>query len=238
MHFELHIDPLIYRLYPGYVALVIYADSLINGPSNSYTTALLRSTESRIRELGPQAMHNNHPHLQAWRNAFKTFGAKPKRYFCGAEALTRRVFQGAALPEINRIVDVYNCVSLTNVIPVGGEDWDKLASDLRLMTATGMEPFVTGTVGHEETTFPSSGEVIWADAEGVTVRRWNWRQCSRTLVQINTTNAYFVLDALPPFGTQELISAAEELMSHLRNLSSEVNLRYEVFKEPSQSAEV
>jgi DNA/RNA-binding domain of Phe-tRNA-synthetase-like protein len=237
MHFKLHIDPLIHRLYPGYIALVIYADGLINGPSNSYTTELLRATEIRTRDLGPQVLLDNHPHIQAWRQAFKTFGAKPKRHFCGAEALMRRVLQGGTLPEINRVVDAYNCVSLAHVIPVGGEDRDKLTSDLRLMTATGTEPFVTGAAGQEETTSPSKGEVIWKDSEGVTVRRWNWRQCSRTLVQVNTTSAYFVLDALPPFGAQELISAAKELMSHLRNLSPGVNLDYEILKDRVQDTE-
>ncbi len=231
MHFKLQIDPLIHRLYPGYVALIIYADGLINGPSNSYTTALLRATETRTRDLGTQALLDNHPHIQAWRQAFKTFGAKPKRHFCGVETLMRRVCQGGALPEINRLVDTYNSISLAHVMPVGGEDWDKLASDLQLTTATSTEPFVIGGAGHEETTFPSPGEVIWKDAEGVTVRRWNWRQCSRTLVQINTTSAYFVLDALPPFGPPDLIAAAEELMSHLSTLSPEASLRYEIIKE-------
>jgi len=237
MHFKLQIDPLIYRLYPGYVALVLYADGLTNGPSNSYTSALLQATETRTRDLGPQALLDDHPHIQAWRQAFKKFGAKPKRHFCGAEALIRRVFQGGGLPEINRVVDVYNCISLAHVMPVGGEDWDKLASELRLTTATSTEPFVIGGAGHEETTFPSQGEVIWKDAEGVTVRRWNWRQCSRTLVQVNTTSAYFVLDALPPFDTLELIAAAEELMLHLSTLSPEARLRYEILKEPVHGAE-
>jgi DNA/RNA-binding domain of Phe-tRNA-synthetase-like protein len=228
MHFKLHIDPSIHRLYPGYVALVVYADGLLNGPSNSYTTALLRTAEAGTRERGAQVLLDNHPHIQAWRQAFKTFGAKPKRHFCGAEALMRRIFQGGSVPEINQIVDVYNSISLSHFIPVGGEDWAQLASDLQLIAATGTEPFLTGAAGHEETTYPAKGEIIWQDTEGVTVRRWNWRQCSRTMVQVKTTSAYFVLDALPPFGNQELIPAAEELMSHLRYLSPEANLHYEI----------
>lgn len=39
------------------------------------------------------------------------------------------------------------------------------------------------------------GEVVWADEAGVTSRRWNWRQCTRTALTGHVRNAYFVLDA-------------------------------------------
>lgn len=40
------------------------------------------------------------------------------------------------------------------------------------------------------------GEVVWADGAGVTCRRWNWRQCTRTQLSPATTRALFIVDAL------------------------------------------
>lgn len=57
------------------------------------------------------------------------------------EALLARTLKGQDLPAINRVVDLYNAVSVRHVLPVGGEDWDRLDGDLVLMEATGTEPF-------------------------------------------------------------------------------------------------
>ena len=46
-----------------------------------------------------------HPHLAAWRDAFRAFGAK--RHRCSAEALIAR---SDDLPRINPLVDRYNAV--------------------------------------------------------------------------------------------------------------------------------
>ena len=43
---------------------------------------------------------------------------------------------------------------------------------------------------------PDPGEVVWRDDAGVTCRRWNWRQCTRTRLTAATTRAVFVVDTL------------------------------------------
>ena len=57
---------------------------------------------------------------------------------------------------------------------------------------------------------------MWADTLGVTCRRWNWRQCKRTRLVEGTTRAYFLFDALPPFGDEELAAAMGDLEGLLR----------------------
>lgn len=60
------------------------------------------------------------PHVAAWREAYRAFGAKPKRTRHSLEALLRRAPSG--LPRVNRLTDCYNAVSVLHQIPVGGED--------------------------------------------------------------------------------------------------------------------
>ena len=120
----------------------------------------------------------------AWRAAFSGFGAKPSRYPSSAEALVGRVLKGQPLPRVNVLVDLYNAVSVRHVVPLGGEDADRLEGALHLTVADGSETF------DDELVAP--GEVVWRDDRGVTCRRWNWRQGRRTRLTEDTTNAFFV----------------------------------------------
>lgn len=147
----------------------------------------------------------DHPHLLAWREAFRSFGAK--RYACSADALIRRADE---FPSINRLVDLYNAVSVKWAVPVGGEDLDRVVSPARLVFAAGGEPFDGGDP-------PKAGEVVWADAVGVTCRRWNWRQGVRTRLTDATRRAYFLFDALPVFDDASLAAAMDDLSSRLRD---------------------
>ncbi len=216
MNYKLNIAPNIFEKYPKYQALVIYVQNLENQPSNKRSTQLLREAENKQRQVFGSEKASSHPHIAAWRSAYKSFGAKPSKYCCAVEALLSRTLKGQDLPTINQIVDIYNAVSITNILPIGGEDWDCLTSDLTLKFATGEEPFIAYQGGEKVTDHPKAGEVIWADSTGVTCRRWNWRQCNRTALTVNTRNAYFVLDILPPYPMEDLINTGAELIEHLK----------------------
>lgn len=180
-------------LRPDYRALLLLAEDLSPGPSDDASDKLLAEAESRALAGTPV---EEHPHVAAWREAFRAFGAKPQRTRPSVEALLRRLPQG--LPRIDRLTDAYNAVSVAHAVPVGGEDADRYVGAPRLVRATGAEPFDTTADGQPVVEHPEPGEVVWRDDAGVTCRRWNWRQCTRTRLTTGTTRAVFVLDALGP----------------------------------------
>lgn len=228
--FRLRVDPAINAQFPGYAGLAIYATGLRNGPSDAAGIALLQDVaDAAVADFGADKAAS-HPHITAWREAFGRFGSKPSKYPCSAEALLNRVLRGNGLPAINRVVDIYNAVSVRHVLPAGGEDWDMLASDALLTFAQGNEPFVEIAGGVEETAFPDAGEVIWLDSSGVTCRRWNWRQCRRTRLTDETTNAYFILDSLPPYSEAALSAAGDDLIALLRATSPECVIETELLR--------
>ena len=230
MHYRLKADPRIFEKYPHYTALIIYAYNLCNQPSNEYSTKLLREAESKQRAAFGDTKPASHPHIAAWRAAYESFGARPKKFLCSVEALLTRTLKGNDLPTINYVVDIYNAVSITHILPVGGEDLDCLQSDLILTFATGSEPFDTTENGEAVITHPEPGEVVFADSAGVTCRRWNWRQCRRTALTPTTRNAYFVLDSLAPYTLEQLMSAGKELIGYLRETSPECVVEHELLK--------
>jgi DNA/RNA-binding domain of Phe-tRNA-synthetase-like protein len=227
----LRVDAEIFERYPGYRALVVYADGLRGGPSDEASTRALGRAQDAVRRTFGDRQPSEHPHLAAWREAYRGFGSKPSRFRCSAEALIRRALAGG-LPPIDRIVDLYNAVSLEHVIPVGGEDLDALVGEGRLRVATGHEPFDTLQDGEVTVEHPDPGEVVWADDAGVTCRRWNWRQCVRTAITEATTRAYFVMDALAPCSDEALLTAGAALVAGLRTLDPACSARIEVLGPP------
>jgi DNA/RNA-binding domain of Phe-tRNA-synthetase-like protein len=206
-------------LAPGFVHLAVEARGLVNGPSNADSSALLDDAARRLAErLDGRAPHED-PHMAAWRAAYSAFGAKPSRTRNSAEALAKRALADGGLPRINVLVDLYNTISVAHLVPVGGEDTDHIKGGMRLVRATGQEPFVTVAGGEETVEHPDAGEVVWADDEGVTCRRWNWRQGVRTRLTEESVNALFLLEGMAPMTTGELEAAAAELAESLEKLS-------------------
>ncbi|HTV21052.1 MAG TPA: phenylalanine--tRNA ligase beta subunit-related protein [Polyangiaceae bacterium] len=202
--FGLYLDPVILERVPSFRGLVVFVDGIENFASDEWSRALLCCAERRIAAL--PGSPEQHPHMQAWASVYRGFGARPKLYKNGCLALASR----ERVPAINGLVDLYNAVALSHMLPIGGEDWDRLESHLLRTTALGDEEFV----GNEPSSTPERpypGEPIWLDRAGVTTRRFNWRQARRTRITLATRAAYFVLDAVAPYTPAHLAGAAAEL---------------------------
>jgi DNA/RNA-binding domain of Phe-tRNA-synthetase-like protein len=210
------VDAAVFALRPDYRVMLLAVDGILPGPSDSGTDALLQAAEAAARKALDGRPAEQLPHVAAWREAYRAFGAKPKRTRNSLEALLRRSESG--LPRVNRLTDLYNAVSVLHQIPLGGEDLTRYAGPPRLIRATGTEPFDTVADGIAVTERPDPGEVVWCDDAGVTCRRWNWRQARRTQLRDDTTTALFILDALDPVTDEELHAAADDLTAHLTRL--------------------
>jgi DNA/RNA-binding domain of Phe-tRNA-synthetase-like protein len=215
-----HVDAAVFALRPDYRALLVAVDGIVPGPSDQGSDALLQAAEAAAREGLGGGPAEQLPHVAAWREAYRAFGAKPKRTRNSLEALLRRGASG--LPRVNRLTDLYNAVSVLHQIPVGGEDLTRYTGAPRLKRADGDEPFDTTADGVAVIEHPDPGEVVWCDDAGVTCRRWNWRQARRTQLREDTTAALFILDALDPVTGEALHAVADDLTARLARLGPAV----------------
>jgi len=214
------VDPAVFALRPDYRALLLAVDGIQPGPSDDASEALLQAAEAAAQAALGDGSVDEIPHVAAWREAYRAFGAKPQRTRNSLEALLRRAATG--LPRVNRLTDIYNAVSVLHQIPLGGEDLDRYSGPPRLIRATGDEPFDTVADGEAVIEHPLPGEVVWCDDAGVTCRIWNWRQARRTQLRDDTTRALFILDALDPTSDEALHATADDLVSRLRRLGPDV----------------
>ena len=224
------IDAAVLALRPDYRALLLAVDGIEPGPSDEQSEQLLQHAEASARQALEHSAVEELPHVAAWREAYRAFGAKPQRTRNSVEALLRRAEAG--LPRVNRLTDVYNAVSVLHQLPLGGEDLDHYDGPPRLVAATGQEPFHTTAGGETVVEHPEPGEVVWCDDAGVTCRRWNWRQAKRTQLTDGTTAALFILDALAPLTDAALETAADDLIAHLRRLGPDVQVARRLLAQP------
>lgn len=207
---ELIIHPQIFQSYPDLSLGVIFVKDINNQGDDAGINKLLREAENNI----PQKFANleapsKHLKILAWRKAYKKFGSDPHEYRSSIEALVRRVLKGGKIQHINKLVDLYNYISLKYLVPVGGEDVDTIKGDVLLNFANGDERFIR--LGGTENEPPKAGEVIYKDDIGVLCRRWNWREAERTKLTEKTTSAILVIEGLAPTSKESITTAIKDL---------------------------
>ena len=208
----------IFRAFPDALIGVAAFSGVDNAGESAEVTAALRAEENRAAAALAGASIPDHPRIAPWRAAYRAFGAKPKDHPSSIENLVRRVSKGGRLPHVNKLVDLYNAVSLRHLVPVGGEDLAAVQGDVELAFAGESEPAVR-LLGEppEMARPPKPGEVIYRDRAGALCRRWNWKEADRTKLTESTRDGFLVVEALPPVMREELVAALADLAEMVRS---------------------
>lgn len=204
------VDPRIFETFPGVRIGVIAAHGVDNRVGDPEIGRLLDAAQRHAAEQLAGVAVIEHPAIAPWREAYRRFGAKPKKTRSSIENLVRRLLKGDPLPSINPLVDLYNAVSLRHLLPVGGEDLDRTAGPIRL-TFAGEDEAPVRLLGEKQARPPYPGEVIYTDDAGAICRRWNWKEADRTQLTPETRRAVFVIEALPPASEEALVAALDDL---------------------------
>lgn len=212
---KLVITDTIFDDFPELVLGVVIVHNIDNSQDRAEITEMLRQAEAALPGKFGSTPLIEHPHIATWREAYRKFGAKPKDYPSSVENLTRRVLTGAPMGHINNLVALYNTISLRHLLPVGGEDLDKIVGDVILTRAGDGEPVIF-LLGEKEARAPRVGEIIYKDEVGAICRRWNWKEADRTKLTQATQNAFLVIETLPPVTRATVETAIRELADFVR----------------------
>ena len=146
--------------------------------------------------------------VAVWRDAYQRFKTK-KGARCSVENLLKRVLKGNPVGSITPSVDAYNAVSLAYALPVGGEDIDAMAGDIRLGVTEGDDAF--RPLGEDEDAPTLAGELCYRDDAGAICRCWNWRDGERTALTDETAKAFLIIESVDPTRAADLEAAVDEL---------------------------
>jgi DNA/RNA-binding domain of Phe-tRNA-synthetase-like protein len=216
---------------------IVLARNINNKGRSRELDRLLDEVEKLIQlDFVPTALAK-HPLLSPWRSAYSDFGAKPSKYNSSVEALMRRILKGEKIPKINKLVDLYNYLSLKHIIPMGADDLGKVEGDIKLTIAKGSEKFVP--LGEKKAENPEAGEVIYRDDVRVLCRRWNWRDSDETKITESTKNAVIYVEGLPPVTRQKLADVCREVIDLIKTFcSGEADYYILTHKDPEIKFEV
>jgi DNA/RNA-binding domain of Phe-tRNA-synthetase-like protein len=204
----------IFARFPGYVRGVVLAYGVTNGDSPDEVVSMLRDAEASIHQKLKIDTIAEHPRIRSWREAYRSFGAKPSEFRSSIEAMARRALRSDPLPSINTLVDIGNAVSLRRLVPTGGHSIDVLAQDISLRPAKGDETFTP--FGSDEPESPLAGEIIFVEGNTVLTRRWTWRQANHTLMLPATKAVEYNIDGLPPIPVAEVEEVCREVLDLVR----------------------
>ena len=206
---KLKIDDKILEKFPRVTLGVVVVKGMDNISSSDEIIGMLRKQEKEIRDNFEKGTLSENSKINAWRKTYSSFGAKPKKYKCSVENLYRMILDGIELKPINKVVDIYNYISIKHIVPVGGDDIDNVSGDITLKFADGSEKF--RELNSDDDTNPKDGEVVYMDEKEVLCRRWNWRECDKSKMTSNTKNVTLVVEGMAPVTKSEIESIINEL---------------------------
>lgn len=170
-------------------------------------TLLKRANVDARRHLASDTISENEP-VKAWREAYRRFKTK-KGARCSVENLLKRVLKDKPVGHITPAVDIYNTVSLTYALPVGGEDLHAIEGDLRLTVTEGGDAFLPLGEDVDDPTLP--GELAYVDDAGAVCRCWNWRDGVRTALTDDSADAFFAIECVELDRTGDCQAAIDRL---------------------------
>ncbi|MFI2780816.1 B3/4 domain-containing protein [Streptomyces sp. ALB3] len=189
------LSPAVTDAFPDSLVAVVIATGLRGREAWPATTTAQEDLEQQLAAGTWVPADESDPRIEAWHNAYRSFGTNPRRIRPSVDALGRRLVKRGSLPRINPAVDSYNSVSVRHGLPAGAFDLARVTGDVELRHADGSETFTPlGEPGTVEN--PKAGEIIYIDGTDVLTRHWNHRDAHRTRVTEDSTHVAFLLETL------------------------------------------
>ena len=213
---KIEIAPEVFQKYPDYRRIVVIGRGLDNAEEDAALLALLREAEADVRQDPELENFKEYPPIASWRKVFEDMGLNPNKFPPSIANLIKRNLSGKDLPFINRLVAIFNIISLRYRIPCGGDDLECVTGNVRLGPANGTEVFAH--LGNPEAVEnPNPGEIILQDTGNGSVfcRGWCWKNGDPSKITPQTRFVAINLDAMPPVDHAAHEKAAGELVSLL-----------------------
>jgi DNA/RNA-binding domain of Phe-tRNA-synthetase-like protein len=196
------IDYRIFEKFQGLNIGIVIARNVNNKGVSEEILKKIKEQERKIRSKYNIETLSQQPKIDIWRRAYSTFGAKPKENKSSVENLYRLILNGVELRHINKLVDIYNFISIKHMLPVGGEDIDRMKGYIEL-TFAGQNEVPILLLGDKDPRPPHEGEVIYKD------------DISTKLTE-ETKNCILVIEGLQPIIKEEVKDATKELTELIR----------------------
>lgn len=206
----------VFDMFPAFRRGVLVATGIDNREASPEVARLLADAVATVPADQSDA---ERARVEVWDEAYRKFGADPKKVTPSISFLLKQIRRGKPPRSINTVVDLFNVVSLSWLVPCGGDDLAALkGDDLRLGFARGDETF-SPLFKLETVETPDAGEVIYytPQTRRVLCRRWTWRNSDFSKLTTSTRAVAINVDMMvPPFFEADVTAALSELAEMIK----------------------
>lgn len=210
---------------------VLLAEVRVNqskkGPCKNYLSALKQEVVKGL--IGKEITVENYQSqkvCQSWKKVFSTFGVGEdkvstienllRRAATEADKVKSGQAKNANLGSISDPVDLYNCVSIETLTPMGALAKDAIQGDIELRLGKEGETFTT--LGKQEETYDvTPQQIIYADDKSVLTWLWNYRDARHACIPAKTSDRVQIL-----FFADQAEEGAGDVQAAIRQLAEKI----------------
>ncbi|MCD7808994.1 MAG: hypothetical protein LUH02_06605 [Erysipelotrichaceae bacterium] len=127
-----------------------------------------------------------------------------------SENLVKSLLKHGDLPTINKIVDIYNLLSVKTKLSLGAHDIDHVTGNIHLRLTHGDETFIP--LGQNEPIPVQQDEYSYIDDDNEIICRLEIRQVNKTKVTEDTKNVFFIVQGNKKTSNEYVLEVANELI--------------------------
>ncbi len=127
-----------------------------------------------------------------------------------SENLVKLLLKHGDLPSVNKIVDIYNILSVKTKLSLGAHDIDHVTGNVQLRFTHGNELFIP--LGQSEPVAVQANEYSYIDDDNEVICRLEIRQVNKTKVTEDSKNIFFIVQGNEKTSNDYILEVANELI--------------------------
>lgn len=149
--------------------------------------------------------------LSGFRNLHERTGASNRKNLAAPENLLKLVSKHRSIPRINLLVDIYNTISIKYKLALGAHDLATIEGDIYLKFTSGHEKYVP--LGSTEPKEVPANHYSYVDSSDEILCYLDVRQVNKSLVALETTDCFFVVQGNAETSFRYIEDASSELIA-------------------------
>ncbi len=188
---------------------LLFIQGIDNAKAVSQVKEKFQMVQEDLQKKYKAADLDNIAEIKFWKKSLQKANIDFEKFPVSIYAMTKRVLKDNKwIKSLNTLVDIYNTVSLQNMIPMGAYDIDRTGDNLELRFATHNDKFLA--LGKTEYENCNDDEIIFADENEVLCRNWVWKQSENQKMEKRTQNVIMRIEGSSKT-TEQLQDILEEL---------------------------
>ena len=173
---------------------------------HAHREVLLNNLLERYKDID---VHKD-PILEGFNLLHDHIGVKRRKNIPASENLIKLLQKHSSLTYINKVVDIYNLISLDSKLALGAHNIDRVSGNVTLRFTDGTERFVP--LGQTEPVAINPHEYSYIDDSNEVLCRLEIRQVQKTLVDETARNVFYIVQGNDATSDELLHQTAQKII--------------------------